>query len=357
MTKTQLLTRGAMVGVVAAALGAIGGCQSLDNMFGARRSPAPPPPSGTLNNGRAPMIAQAPPTARDSANAAVMRAQSAEAAGDYEKALEEFERAIETNPRLTVAYLGAGDMYREKGDYKTAEQRYGAAATLEPRNFDAQYLHGLTLQLMARFEDAIRAYIRALTIRPDDFNANLNLGTAYLQLNEPRQALPYAERAVKIDGENAAARSNLGAIYANLGRHEDAIVEYQQAAELTQLTGPLLLNLANSLNRVGRHEEMVNTLEQLARTEPTAVCYERLGVGYFNLRRYDTSLSSFRKALEIDPNYYPALNGVGVCLLNQWMFSQQQDRAAHEEGMRALRRSLQIERDQPAILELVGRYK
>ena len=210
MTKTQLLTRGAMVGVVAAALGAIGGCQSLDNMFGARRSPAPPPPSGTLNNGRAPMIAQAPPTARDSANAAVMRAQSAEAAGDYEKALEEFERAIETNPRLTVAYLGAGDMYREKGDYKTAEQRYGAAATLEPRNFDAQYLHGLTLQLMARFEDAIRAYIRALTIRPDDFNANLNLGTAYLQLNEPRQALPYAERAVKIDGENAAARSNLG---------------------------------------------------------------------------------------------------------------------------------------------------
>jgi tetratricopeptide (TPR) repeat protein len=332
----------------------LAGCQSLDNAFGSRRNPASPNPQATRNNGRAPAIGV---NERETANAAVVSAQEAVTQGDYEQALVEFERAIQTNPRLTVAYLGAGDIYLNKGEYVQAEQRFSKAAELEPRNFDAQYLHGLSLQLLTRLEDAVRAYLRALNLKSDDFNANLNLGTAYLQLKEPGQALPYAEKAVRIDGKNAAARSNLGAIYANLNRHEDAIVEFQQAAELTQLTGPLLLNLANSLSKVQRFEEAVNTLEQLARTEPTAPCYERLGVGYFNLRRYDVALSSFRKSLEIDPNYYPALNGTGVCLLNQWMFSNQQDRTAHDEGMKALRRSLQIERDQPAILELVSRYK
>jgi tetratricopeptide (TPR) repeat protein len=203
----------------------------------------------------------------------------------------------------------------------------------------------------------VRAYLRALTIKPDDLNANLNLATAYLQLKEPREALPYAQRAVKLDGKNGPARTNLGAIYASLGRHEDAIVEFQQAEELTELTGPLLLDLAESLNKTKRYEEMVNTLEQLEKSEPSAISAERLGVGFFNLRRYDDALASFRKSLERDPNHYPALNGVGVCLLNQWMFSQQQDKAAHEEAIRALRRSLQIEHDQPQILELISRYK
>lgn len=330
-----------------AALAIISGCQSFNGMFNNSRGTA------NGNNGKAPAIK----TGSEEARAAVLRAQSLEAAGNYDQALAEFERAIQTNPRMTVAYLGAGDIYRDKGDYNTAEQRYSAAARIEPRNFDAQYFHGLTLQLLNRLEDSVRAYLRALAIKPEDFNANLNLGSAYLQLGEPRQALTYAERSVQLNGKDAAARSNLGAVYASLNRHDDAVVEFQQAAELTPLTGPLLLNLANSLNKVGRFEEMVNTLEQLARTEPTAVCFERLGVGHFNLRQYDQALVNFRKSLESDPNYYPALNGVGVCLLNQWMFSHQQDRPSHDEGVRALRRSLQIEADQPAILELVSRYR
>jgi tetratricopeptide (TPR) repeat protein len=341
------------IALAAAVACAVSGCQSLDRLMAPKYNPPSSPVRiSRANDGRAPAVAAPEP-----ASAAVLRAQEFESQGQYEQALAEFERAIETNPRMTVAYLGAGDIYRQQGDYESAEERYAMAARIEPRNFDAQYLHGLALQMLDRLADAVKAYIRALTIRPDDFNANLNLGTAYLQLGEPQQALPYAERAVRLDGKDGAARTNLGAIYAALGRHEDAVVEFQQAAELTELSAPLLLNLADSYGRVGRHEEMVNTLEQLVRTEPTAVAYERLGAGLFRLRRYDESLSGFRKSLEIDPNHYPALNGVGVSLLNQWVWSQQKDTAAREEALRSLRRSLQIERDQPKILELIGRYQ
>lgn len=290
-------------------------------------------------------------------NDSVSRAEMLRRQGFTDQALAEFERAIASNPRLTVAYMGAGDIYRERGDYTPAEQRYGKAAELEPGNFAAQYLHGLTLQLLDRVADSVRAYLRALLVKPEDFNANLNVATAYLQLNEPAEGAPYAEKAVRIDNTSAPARVNLGAIYSAMGRYEDAVVEYQQAAELTELSAPLLLNLADAYGKSGRFEEMVNTLDRLIQAEPTAVAYERLGSAYFRVRKYPESLAAYRKSVEIDPNYFPALNGVAVNQLNTWIYSKQTDDAAHREAISALRRSLQIERNQSRVMELLSTYQ
>lgn len=295
-------------------------------------------------------------TEANKAAESLARAKLLASQGLDDVALSEFEKAITINPKMTTAYLGIGEIQRKKGDFAKAEEAYGKAAEVEPSNFDAQYNHGLTLQLLSRVADAVRAYLRALQIRPDDFDANLNLATAYLQLSEPSAGLTYAQRAVRLKGDSGPARVNLGAIYAALGDNESAVVEYQQAAELLDLTPELLLNLADSLGKIGRYAEMQNTLEQLLKTKPSPAAHERLATALFRQQRYDESLASFRKALELDPDYYPALNGVGVCLLNRYLISNKQDLAAREEAIRALRRSLQIERKQPVVLDLVTRY-
>lgn len=371
-----------LVGLVGLAALALAGCQSLDRVANLKRGTSKPRPTmvSKSREGRAPAMttdasrpagsaegsrgstpgpAAGTVTAREPApgQANVDRAATLQSQGLIEDALREFEKAIEVNPRLTVAYMGAGDIYREKGDYASAEARYAKAAELEPGNFGAQYLHGLCLQMLDKTSAAVRAYLRALGIRPEDFNATMNLGIAYLQLGEPSEAVGYLQRAVQLDPKSGSARTNLGAAYSALERHPEAVIEYQQAAELTELTGPVLLNLANSLGRCGRYDEMVNTLEQLTRTEPTANAFERLGAGLFHLRKYSDSLAAYRKALEIDPNHYPALNGVGVCLMNEWHWSDQKNEGARQEALASWRKSLQAERNQPKILELVGRYK
>lgn len=276
--------------------------------------------------------------------------------GRLQEALQQFALAIEQNPTLTTAHLGMGEIYEVNEDYQAAEVAYRRAAEVEPANFTAQYKHGLMLQVLDRVSEAIRAYLRALAIRPGDFGANLNLATAYLELNEPRQSLTYARRAVELDPRSGPARMNLGAVYARLGRHNDAVREYQAAAELMDLTPKLLLNLADSLGKAGRHQEMVNTLSQLNRIDPSAQSWERTGYAYFQLRRYSRAIEAFRKAIEADPRHYPALNGVGVCLLNRYLSSDRQDTAALREAIETMRRSLRINRDQPRIVELISRY-
>lgn len=276
--------------------------------------------------------------------------------GQLDQAITELQLAIQANPELTTAHVNLGELYRVQGDYPSAERSYREAARTDPRSFDAQYGHGLVLQLMDRVAEAVGAYLRALAINADDFNANLNLATAYLQQQQARQALPYAEKAVALNPEDGPARVNLGAVYATLGDHERAIRAYQAAAELMDLSPPLLLNLANSLGQTGRYREMVNTLGQLLRVEPSAEAYERLGFAYFRLNRIEDALAAFRNAVALNDRHYPALNGLGVCLLNRFLMSDREDAEARREGVEALRRSLRINRRQPRIVDLVSRY-
>jgi tetratricopeptide (TPR) repeat protein len=290
------------------------------------------------------------------ADAFVKNAEQAIRDGDLDKALQEFERAIAVNPNYTQAHLGMADIYRMQGRYDRAEQKYAKVCEQQPRNFDAQYFHGLMLHLLDRLPEAIQAYIRALAINPSDFKANLNIATAYYQLDENTQALPYAKRAVELKPDDGPARFNLGAIYAAMNRHGDAVREYTQAAEFMSLTPPLLLNLADSLAKLDRYEEMANALTQALKAEPTAIAYERLGYARFKLGQFGESRQCFNSAVKLDPDYYPALNGLGVCYLNDWIKGGRQDAKMKENGLNALRRSLQINRDQPQILEILTRY-
>jgi len=276
--------------------------------------------------------------------------------GKLDEAIEQLQLAIAQNPTLTPAHLNLGEIYRLQGNYQAAEETYRKAVQIEPRNYEAQYGHGLVLQLLDRLGDAVRAYLRALSIEPDSFQANLNLATAYLQMQEAKQALPYARKAVDLNPTDGPARVNLGVALGAAGDNDAAIRAYQAAAELMDLTPPLLMNLANSLGKAGRYQEMVNTLGQLLREAPSAQAYERLGFAQFRLQRYNEALEAFTHSVELDQQHFPALNGMGVCLLNRYLMSERQDATSRRQGVAALRKSLKIRHNQPRIVDLVSRY-
>ena len=271
------------------------------------------------------------------------------------QALAEFERAIENNPLLVGAQMAAGDIYMKQGDYDMAVLRFGEAARLAPQSYDANFKWGSALQALGQLVDAVRAYLIALAIKPNDPAANMNVGVAYLQLGQAENALPYADKAVKLDPKSAQAHTNLGSVFSALGRHEDAVTEYLQANELMPPSTKLLLNLADSLQKAEQFEQAANTIDQLIKIEPSAPAYERLGTINFRLRKYDEAQAAFVKAIELDANYYPALNGAGICLLNKYIMDK--DESARPEALKYLRRSLAVERNQPRIQGFCDKYR
>ncbi|XAM00532.1 tetratricopeptide repeat protein [Phycisphaeraceae bacterium D3-23] len=280
--------------------------------------------------------------------------------GLTDSAFAAFGLALEENPRVVEAHLGIGDIYKERGDYERASPRYEMAAALDLNNYDAHYNLGVCKQVLGDLPFAIRSYLRALAINPDSGEANRDLASAYMQDNKTGLALAYAERAAELSPESYGAWANLGFVYIRMGEFEKAVDALRAATELaaddTEATR-VMLGLADAHIRLGNYTRSINVLQSVLRTEPTSTAHERMGVAMFKLRRYDDALSHFKQAIEFDDTDTAAHNGLGVAYMTLYIEGGRENVWQRDEAKRAWNRSLDLNPNQPAIVELVARYE
>lgn len=284
-------------------------------------------------------------------------AQAALGGGDYAQALELFREILASNPTVAQAYMGIGQIYERQGNLAEAEPAFSRAARLEPRNFDAQISHGRVLTAMKRYLEAIRAYHRALSINPESFEANLAMAQAYLALDDSPGALVFAEKSVRLQPGSGPARLAYGKALLGSGRAGEAVEQLESANELMDTTPDFLLALIRAYGEQRRFEEAANAARVLVRIAPSAGAYERLGWSEFRLGRYQQSIDAYRDAVRIDPDNWPALNGIGVNALNTWLLSNRQDVQAANEAREAFRRSLRNNPNQPKVVRLLTTYQ
>ncbi len=277
-------------------------------------------------------------------------------AGDPVEAIEVFESLLDENPSLTVAYIGIGTAYESMGDAARAEPAFARAVRLEPRNFEAQFGHGETLRALGRLRDSIRAFQLALAVAPNDDDALASLAAAFLEMDMPRSAVAPAQRVVELRPDEGDAHAMLGTAYMLSGRTDDAIDTYEIAIELVGNDPRLIGNLVECYAGAGRFKESVNAGEVLLELAPSAIAWDRQGRSHFRLGDYEASVECYRRAVEIDPDYWPALNGIGVNELNAWLASERTLLEARDAAASAFRSSLRINPEQPKVVRLLTTY-
>lgn len=273
--------------------------------------------------------------------------------GSHEQALAEFQQLLVENPYLPDAWVGVGDVMAAQGRYREAEPAYTRATELDPGDFDAQVGRGQSLLALGRTVDGIRAMHRALTINGNAAEVHISMASAYLVLGQPEAAVGYGERAVALMPENAAARINLGAAYERTGKPSSAASQYEVAMELMPPTPQLYINLVNVYAADGRHAEALNAARELCKVSAVPNSFERLGWAQFRAGDYTASMAAYRQAVDMDPQYWPGWNGIGVNAMNTWLKSDKRDSFAANEARDAFRRSLQVNPNQPKLVRLM----
>lgn len=76
-----------------------------------------------------------------------------------------------------------GVVYGETGEWEKAIKEYEMAIELEPDYINAYYNLGIAYGNMDRWEDAASVYERLINIEPDDAEAHYNLGLIYIILD------------------------------------------------------------------------------------------------------------------------------------------------------------------------------
>ena len=104
--------------------------------------------------------------------------------GLYDQAISSFNKTIETNPKLAVAYYNRGLAYDNKGLYDQAVSDYTKSIELNQRYADAYYNRGLIFDNKGLYDQAISDYSKTIEIDPKYLGAYNNRGFVYFLKND-----------------------------------------------------------------------------------------------------------------------------------------------------------------------------
>ena len=152
--------------------------------------------------------------------------------GIYNKAIEQFDRALKLKPAYTDAYITLGVACSSKGFFDKAIAYYESALRLKPDEPNAYLNMGVAFMGKGAFKKAIEYNQMALKYKRDFVEAYFNIGLSYENLNEIEKAVEFYNLALKYKPELAEAHFQLGKIYLSQGLRNQARYEFETALNI-----------------------------------------------------------------------------------------------------------------------------
>ena len=86
------------------------------------------------------------------------------ASGNYEQAINDFNKTIELNPKYAEAYTSRGIYYYASGIPRLAINDFNKTIELNPQNADAYYMRGSTYEMLGNTQQATKDYDKAIEL-------------------------------------------------------------------------------------------------------------------------------------------------------------------------------------------------
>lgn len=149
--------------------------------------------------------------------------------GDTNRAVRDFQSAIEADPEFYNAYMQLGMIFQLRND-PAAEGYFTNAIRVKPNSEEALYGRGLWFQDHNQLDKAIQDYTTIIQMNPNNRNAHFNLGYIHqIYLNIFPEAIKHYTRAIEADPRYAEAFYNRGLCYEAVGNLDAAQSDFKSA--------------------------------------------------------------------------------------------------------------------------------
>jgi tetratricopeptide (TPR) repeat protein len=186
--------------------------------------------------------------------------------GDFARAAQEFQTAVECDPNSGDARVNYGHVLFMAGKFPEAEAQFQAALKIEPDDPQAHKVYASLLEQKGRNAAALYHLQTGLLFKPD-FDTCMDAASLEYRTGHPLQAVAYFQRALafKADPETL---NNLAWILATCPddsvRNGIAAISYAQwACQITGFKRPGIVGtLAAAYADAGRFPEAIKTVEE-----------------------------------------------------------------------------------------------
>jgi membrane associated rhomboid family serine protease/Flp pilus assembly protein TadD len=152
-----------------------------------------------------------------------------------DRAIEEFNRAIASDPAFALAHNDIGVAYLRKESYEQAINAFKKCLELNPEasvREMAYYNLGLAYLNLSRNDEAIGVFNQSIQLNSRDPDAHHFLGVAYLRKERYDEAITALQQSLKLKPDLVGPRIGLGEAYEAKGLHDQAIAAYEEALKL-----------------------------------------------------------------------------------------------------------------------------
>jgi len=278
------------------------------------------------------------------------------AAGNFDLAVEHFEKALLRTPHDAGLHCDLGQVYLESSNLQSAEEQFRKAANYDPKSGRALKSLALTLLTRNQLSESIYFYLRYLEQNPQDADALVNVGVAFHNQGNYEQALRYFGRAERLEPNNALALQNRANTLYALGKFDQAATILRRALDIEPHNYEVQRLLGMALEASGKEEETVEVYRSILGLDPenalvhreisrllqhagryqeaaehghraaeiserqsdkgsVEAAYWNLGWIYYRLGDLEKSVTYSRKAIEVNPKLFPARFNLALALV------------------------------------------
>ena len=278
-------------------------------------------------------------------------------AGQYNRAIPEFEAAIKLDADFIGAHCALCRAYLEQDELEKASTSVTAALKLDSTHQPAlllcdtithtYYDKGKDHLNAERYTEAVSTFQKALTLNADlgqssqvsDIESKhiyAHLGAAYIGLKSYQEAIDALQNAIALDADLVDAHYNLGYAYVEQGHYDEAIPHLERAITIAPNFKRAHYNLARTYRESGNLEAATHALTETLRLDPN---YQRAhelansikqahynrGITYLNDERYSEAVTAFQNAITLDSDFTTARYNLGLTYLKMEVYPRAVD--------------------------------
>ena len=238
--------------------------------------------------------------------------------GKNSDALESMQNVLRVAPDHMPSVLLAGAIDLNIGALHQAERHLRHYLEKNPDNLYARKMLATTLLRSGHTPDALTVLAPALAIAQQDVQLLALAGESYMQARDFNKASDYFDKASTIDPKAASLRTSLAMSKLGKGDNAAAISDLQMATRLDTKSPRAGIALVRTELGLGRFDQAYAAAEALEKSQPdNAAVHDLKGMVWVHRHDAAKARESFRKALALQPSYFPAAANLAQLALNE----------------------------------------
>ncbi len=216
-----------------------------------------------------------------------------------ERARDGVRAAMQFNAQSAPVHFAMGLYRNATGDYERAIESFQRSLQIEPGPDAAREL-GNSYSALNRLQAAEGAYARAIQMRRGYWAGYKDLAAFYSKHGRLKEARPLLERVAQLAPDDYSSYTNLGALYVKLGMFSEGAAVLRRAVSIDP-SAMAYYQLGTALYLGHRYAEAVEAYENSITLNPTdAETWGALGqAAYWVPGMADSMVNAFKKALAL----------------------------------------------------------